>query len=145
MIGRLVEQQDVGRGSQRTGQRGPTRLAAGQGGGVFVARKAELFEQVQCPVATVHRTGKTRLYISERCAEAGQIGFLRQVLDGSARLGEAFSGIGLYQPGGDAQQGGLAGTVATNQADPVAGCNGESRARKQRRCPEGQADVLKQQ
>ena len=51
--------------------------------------------------------------ISESCAEAGQIGFLRQVLDGSARLCEAFSGIGLYQPGGDALQGGLAGTVAT--------------------------------
>ena len=78
--------------------------------------------------------GKARLYISESCAEAGQIGFLRQVLDGSARLCEAFSGIGLYQPGGDALQGGLAGTVATNQADPIAGCNGESRAGKRRRC-----------
>jgi len=50
-----------------------------------------------------------------------------------------------YQPGGDALQGGLAGTVATNQADPIAGCNGESRAGKRRRCHETQADLLKQQ
>ena len=32
----------------------------------------------------------------EHGAEAGQIGFLRQVLNGCARLREAFSGIGLY-------------------------------------------------
>jgi hypothetical protein len=41
MIGRLVEQQDVGRGSERAGQRCAARLAAEQGGGVFVAGKAE--------------------------------------------------------------------------------------------------------
>ena len=42
MVGRLVEQQDVGRGRQRAGQRGAARLAAGQGGGVFLAGQAEL-------------------------------------------------------------------------------------------------------
>jgi hypothetical protein len=62
----------------------------------------------------------------------------------SARLGEAFSSIGLYQPGGDAQQCRLTGAVSPDQADPVAGCHGQSRAGKQRRCPEGYADVPKQ-
>src|SRR5437016_2910047 len=33
--------QNVGTGSECTSQRGPARLAAGQGGGVFVAGKAE--------------------------------------------------------------------------------------------------------
>ena len=56
-------------------------------------------------MATVgHRGVKPRLDIIEHGAEAVQIGFLRQVLNGCARLGEAFSGIGMYQSGGDAQQ-----------------------------------------
>ena len=56
-------------------------------------------------MTTVGRRGvKPRLDIIERGAEAVQIGFLRQVLNGRARLGEAFSGIGMYQPGGNAQQ-----------------------------------------
>ena len=51
VVGRLVEQQDVGRGRQHAGQRGAPRLAAGQGGGVFVAGQAELFQQVARAVA----------------------------------------------------------------------------------------------
>ena len=145
MIGRLVEQQDVGRGSQRAGQRRAACFAAGQGRRVFVARKAEFLEQIQRAVATVRRRGvKPRLDISQGGAEAGQIGFLRQVLDRRAGLGEALAGIGLHQPGGDAQQCRFAGTVAPDQADPVAGGDGQPRAGKQRRHTEGQADVLQQ-
>ena len=46
MIGRHVEQQDVGQGSQLTRQGGAARLTAGHGGGVFFAREAEFFEQI---------------------------------------------------------------------------------------------------
>jgi hypothetical protein len=35
MIGRFVEQQDIGRGGQRTGQGGTARLTAGQSRPVF--------------------------------------------------------------------------------------------------------------
>jgi hypothetical protein len=35
-------------------------------------------------------------------------------LNGRARLGEAFSGIGLYQSGGDAEQGRFSGTVTAD-------------------------------
>ena len=46
MVGRLVEQQDVGRGGQGAGQGGAARLAAGKGGGVFLAGEAEFLEQI---------------------------------------------------------------------------------------------------
>jgi hypothetical protein len=68
------------------------------------------------------------LDIGENGGEAGQIGFLRQVLDPRARLSEALTGIGLHQAGGDAQQGRLARTVAADEADPVAGRDGQTRA-----------------
>ena len=42
MVGRLVQQQDIGRGRQRAGQRGAARLAAGQGGGIFLAGQPQM-------------------------------------------------------------------------------------------------------
>ena len=51
---------------------------------------------------------------------------------------------GWHQPGGDAQQRGFARAVAPDQADAVAGRDRQPRAGKQRRGPEGQADVLQQ-
>ena len=78
-----------------------------------------------CPVMTVRRRGvKPGIDISESGAEPGQIGFLGQVLDRRPRLSEAFSGIGLYQSGGNAQQGRFAGAVAAHKTDPVAGRDG---------------------
>ena len=68
------------------------------------------------------------LDIGEGGGEAGQIGFLRQVLDRGARLSEALTGIGLHQSSGDAQQGRLARAVAAYEADPVAGRDGQTRA-----------------
>ena len=62
-------------------------------------------------------------------------------MDRRPRLSEAFSGIGLYQSGGYAQQGRFAGAVAPDEADPVAGRDGQARAGQERRRPEGQADV----
>ena len=43
-----------------------------------------------------------------------------------AGLGEAIPGIGLRQPGRNAQQGGLAGAIAPDQADPVAATTASS-------------------
>jgi hypothetical protein len=125
------------------GQGGAVRLAARKSCGVFLAGKAEFFEQIQRPVATIGRRGaKTRLDIGQGGGEAGQIRFLRQIVDCGAGLGEAISRIGLHQPGRNAQQGRLAGAVAPDQADPVAGRNGQLRAGKQGRNPKGDTDVL---
>jgi hypothetical protein len=46
---------------------------------------------------------KPRLDIGQGVREAGQIRFLRQIVDCSAGLGEAIPGIGLHQPGRNAQ------------------------------------------
>jgi hypothetical protein len=46
MIGRLVEQQDIGQRRQRAGQGSAARLTARQGGRLFTPQKAEFFEQV---------------------------------------------------------------------------------------------------
>ena len=51
MVGRLVEQQDVGQRRQRAGQRGAARLAAGQRGGVLLAGQAEFLQQIERAVA----------------------------------------------------------------------------------------------
>ncbi len=146
MVGRLVEQQDVGRRRQRAGQGGAARLAAGQGGGVFCAGQAELLQQIACAMVVGIGVGaQPRLDIGERGGKPGKVGLLRQVADGGARLGEAAAGVGLHQAGGDAQQGGLAGAVAPDQADAVAGGNRQAGAGQQRRGAECQVDVLEQQ
>ena len=142
VIGRLVEQQDVGRRSQRAGQRRAACFAAGQRRRIFLAGKAEFLEQIKRAVAIGRAGVKPRLDIGQGCDEPGQIRLLRQVLDRRAGLSKTLAGIGLDQPGGDAQQRRFAGAVAPDQADPVAGCNGQRRAGKQRRRTEGQADVL---
>ena len=52
---------------------------------------------------------------------------------------------GCDQAGGDAQQGGLAGAVAPDQADAVTGGHRQSSAGEDRRGAEGQVDVLQQE
>ena len=46
MVGRLVQQQDVGRGRQHPRQRRAAGLAAGDVRGIFVAVQAELLQQI---------------------------------------------------------------------------------------------------
>ncbi len=49
MVGRLVQQQDIGRGRQHPRQRGAAGLAAGDMRGVFVAGEPELFHADSAP------------------------------------------------------------------------------------------------
>ena len=51
VVGRLVEQQDVGQRSQHPGQRGAACLSAGQRPEIFLAGKAEFLEQIEGPVS----------------------------------------------------------------------------------------------
>ena len=145
MVGRLVEQQDVRRWRKRAGQRCAARLAAGQGAGVFLAGQAELFQQIAGAVAVFVGFGdQPRLDIRQRGREAGQVRLLRQIANGGAGLGEPATGIRLHQAGGNAQQGGLAGAVAADQAQPIAGGDRQTRAGQNGRGPEAEADVLQQ-
>ena len=55
VVGRLVEQQDVGFADQHVGQRRAPRFAAGDGGRIFFAGQAEVVQQRARPVAVVQR------------------------------------------------------------------------------------------
>ena len=141
MVGRLVEQQDVGLGRERARERRAPRLAAGKARGVFVAGEPELFEQVARAMGVVAGR-KARLHIGERGGEARQVRFLRQIADGGAGLREACAAIGLHRSGGDLQERGFARAVAADQADALALADRQLRAFQQRRAAEGEVDVL---
>ena len=145
MVGRLVEQQDVGKRRQRPGERGAARLAAGQRDRIFVAAKTKLLQQVERPVAIGRLDPEPRLDISEGGGEPAQIRLLRQIADPRAGLDKALAGIRLDETGGDPQQCRLAGAVAPDEAYPVAGGDGQLRARQERHRPECQARVPQQE
>jgi hypothetical protein len=76
-------------------------------------------------VVTLGRVApKPRLGVGQRGGGPRQIGFLREIADRGTGLDEAVTGIGLHQASGNAQQGGLAGAIAPNQADPITGGDG---------------------
>jgi hypothetical protein len=146
VVGGLIEQQDVGFGRQHAGQGGASGFTAGEPHRVFAAGQAKLFEQIRCSVVVCGGgVGKAGFDILQGCGEAGEVGFLRQVADGCARLGEAAAGIGLHQTGGDPQQSGFAGAVAADQANPVAGGDRNAGTDQQRIGAEGQGDILKRE
>ena len=146
MVGRLVQQQDVGFRRQHAGQSGAPRLAAGQVARVLGAGQPELFQQVACAVLVgAAASGQAGFDILQRGREAGKIGLLWQIADGGAGLGEAPAGIRLHQARGDPQQGRFAGAVAADQADPVAGGNRQTGTGQQRRGAEGEGDVLQRE
>ena len=112
--------------------------------GVFVAGEAELLEQQPRPVRIVAGR-EPGLDEGRRRREAGEVGLLRQVADGRARLQEAAAGVGLDQPGGDLQERRLAGAVPADQAQALAGADRQLGAGQQRRAAKGEADVLKEE
>ena len=145
VIGRLVEQQDVGLRRQHTGKRGAAGLAAGQRGRVLLAGEAELVEQAERAILIVERAEPV-LDIGERRREAGQVRLLRQVADAGVRLQEAHAGIGLDLAGGDLEQRRLAGAVAADEAGSLAALDGEVGSREQgRAAAEREGDVLERQ
>ena len=105
MIGRLVEQQDIGRGRQHAGERRAARLTAGQSGGVLVAGQTEPFQQIAGPVSVFIRFAhQACLDIGQRGREPGQVGLLWQIADRGAGLGESAAAIRLHQTRGNPQQ-----------------------------------------
>ena len=133
MIGRLVEQQDVGRRRQHAGERGAARLAARQRRRVFVAAQAELLQQIARRVAIVVGP-ETRLDVIGRGGEAGKIRLLRQVADGRVGLEEDGAAVGLDQPGGDLEQRRFARAVAADEAHALAGRDQRGRRRRAAAC-----------
>ena len=141
MVGRLVEQQDVGRRRQHARERGAARLAAGEMRRVFAAGEAELLQQIARGMRVVGRP-QAGLDIGERRGEAREVRLLRQIAHRRAGLHEHRAAVGLDQPGRDLQQRRFARAVAADQGHALAGRDRQLRARQQRRAAEGQRDVF---
>ncbi len=137
MVGWLVEQQNVGIGGERAGERSAAGFAAGQVAGVFRAGQAEFLDQIAGEVMVV-LVGQPAFDKGERCVVAGKIRLLRQIAHHRARLHEDSAAVGLDQFGGDFQQGRLAGAIAADQRDPLAGRYRQVGAGQQRRAAKGQ-------
>ena len=142
MIGRLVEQQDIGVGRQHARQRGTARFAAGEFCRIFLPGKAELLQETTGGMAVVTRP-QAGLDIGQRRREARKVRLLRQVAHHGSGLYENRTAVRFDQPGRDFQQGRFAGSVAPDQRYALAGADGQLRAREQRRAAEGQGDIFK--
>ena len=141
MIGRLVEQEDVGLRRQHTRERCAACLAAREARGLFRTIEAELFEQIARAVRLV-AARHSGFDIGERRGEAGEIRLLREITDRRAGLCEARAAIGLDKSGSDFQQRRFARAVAPDQADALAFADGNLRALEQRRAAEREMDIL---
>ena len=125
VVGRLVEQQDVGRRRQHVGQRGAAQLAARQRRGVLLAAEPQLLQQI-ARLMRIVGGAEAGLHVGQRGRVAGEVRLLRQVAHRGARLHEALAPVGLDQPRRDLQQRRLARAVAPDQADPLAAATASS-------------------
>ena len=141
MVGRLIEQQDVGLRGDRAGKGCAARLAAGKLGRLFLAGQTEMVEQIGGAVRIVGRA-ETRLDIGAHRRKRLEVRHLRQIADGCRWMAEHLAVLRLDQPGRDPQQRRLAGAVAADQRDAVAWKHGQRRAVEQRRAAESEADAV---
>ncbi len=144
MVGRLVEEENIRRRGQNPRQRRAPRLAAGQLAGLFAASQPELFQHRARGVIAVARP-QSGLDISERRGEAGEIGLLGQIAHQRSRLHENRAAVGLDEACRHLQQRRLAGTVAPDQADPLAGADRQFGIGQERRPAEGERNVFELQ
>src|SRR5258705_12010875 len=98
MVGRLVQQQYVGRGRQPPRQRRAAGLAARDMRGVFVAMQSELLDEIPRLVMIV-AGAETSLDIGQRRLVVAEVRLLRQIADGGAGLPEAAAAVGLDEAG----------------------------------------------
>ena len=141
MVGRLVEQQDVRLGRQHAGECGAPRLAAGQLGRLLLAGQAEVIEQIGSAMWIVGRS-KACLDIGTHGDKTFEVRFLRQIANGGRWLAEHLAVLRLDQSGRDLEQRRLAGAVAADQRDAIAGQHLKRGAVEQRRAAEGEANIV---
>ena len=140
MVGRFVEQQQVGRIDEDLGERRPALLAAGKAGDVAPAVQFEEGERGLHGVARVRRLRPARCDIGRHPVEHAPAGFhdglLGQVGDGEARLAIAFAGVEFQFAGDQLHQGRFSAAVAADQAGDVALCDMQGQPLEQGRAAE---------
>ena len=140
MIGRLVEQQNVGFGAQRPDQRRPPRFAAGKTPGIGGRVDPEFRHHRSRRVRVVEFAEPAKdIVVGGR--KPGRVRLLRQVGEARRRLDEASSTVRRDLPRRNAKQGRFARTVAPNDSDAVTGGNRQVRAVQKRRAAERQNGV----
>jgi hypothetical protein len=137
MVGRLVEQDQVGLFRERLGERRPPRLASGQALRRLLRIEPEGLER---GVGHIALRAPGRGVVTDR--RPGDLRLLQHHGDTNAGLQEAVAGVGLHQAGQDAQKGRLAGPVAPDEAGPHAGLQAQVDAVEQGGRTIGEAHIL---
>ena len=145
MVGGFVQQQHLGLGHQRLGQRDAADLATGEALGRPLRLHGKIGQQdvgaVAGGIGTLGR-GQAQQHEVGQGRSRGQLRFLRQIGDGHSRLREHLAAVELGQARQDAQQRRLARAVAADQAYPVAVCQHGVEAGKQLLLADPQPGVL---
>ena len=123
VVGRLVEQQQVGRPQEHAGDGQPRALAAGQHTGLLVdvvARKQEAAQDVpDCRHHVHRRAARERLVDGQHRVEARRL-VLREVLGHDLVAQMPFSAVGRLFSREHAHQRRLAGAVGADKRNPIA-------------------------
>jgi hypothetical protein len=119
VVGRLVEQQDVGLHAEHADERRPPRLASGHVRRVRFGVKPEVGHHGAGGVRIVMLAQALEHIVADR-GVARQVGLLRQEREARGRLLETGSAIRDGVARSDAQQRRLARPVATDERDPLA-------------------------
>ena len=145
VVGRLVHQQDVGRGRQLARDRQPLLPAAGQrpdlGAAVREASPAEGLRDAPGALVLVHRGQRGGDHVLDGAARR-EDRILRHVADADAAAHGAGAAVGTLGPGENLEERGLAGAVRTHQAHLVAVEEAERQLVEERAGPVGLADRL---
>ena len=140
MVGRLVQQQQVGVAGQRSRQGCAPALAARKLGRVARTIEAETIEQGCHPVG---RRAIGRHEIGER-AKAGEVRLLRQHADGKPRLDEARAAIEIHLAREQAQDRRFAAAIGAHQGHALAARDRETDIAEQRAAAEGEPRLAQQ-
>ena len=119
MIGRLVKQQHFRLRRHHPRQRGAALLAARQAGQGAVRVKMQISHDLKSALLVLIIEHIVQ-HISANGFKFAEIGVLRQIGNGNARLGKPLATIGLGQPGNDFQQSRFARPVAPDKANTLA-------------------------
>ena len=120
MVGRLVQQQNIGPRGQGPHQGGASALPAREPRRLFLAGEPESLQQLSREIGIVERR-EPGLDIGHDRREAGKVRLLRKVSQARAGLEKALAGVEVDLSGGDLEHGRFARAVASDKAQPRAG------------------------
>ena len=140
MVRRLVEEQDVGLGRQRAGDRGAADLAAGEALRVLLAGEAQFAQQIGAAVRIIRRAEAGLNVIQNGCM-GREVRLLREIADRGAGLHPALALVRLDHAGGDLEERRLARAVAPDERHALALGDGEFGIFENGPAAEGEADA----